>query len=94
MQHCLTIDLFRSIFGIADFEKLNPIARLMDEKIMHLLEYKRNRIHSLNAALLRLVETEVQSGYCTPQDMLCIQQRILIIIATCAIQALWPPPPR
>ena len=76
VQHCLTIDLFRSIFGVVDFEKLNPIARLMDEKIMHLLCYQHAKIHKLNAALLRLVETEVQSGYCAPHD----KQRILILI--------------
>ncbi len=76
VQHCLTIDLFRSIFNVQNFEKFNPIAKRMDELVLSTLKREQQKIVQQVDALLRAIQAVLVRGYATPAD----KQQVLITV--------------
>ncbi|MEM9423718.1 MAG: type ISP restriction/modification enzyme, partial [Spirochaetota bacterium] len=68
IQHVLTIDLFRSIYDNNDFEKRNPIAKLLDEQITDTLYDCKKKVEAKTHPLITIIKSTLKDGYTTPQD--------------------------
>ncbi|WGK70343.1 N-6 DNA methylase [Candidatus Haliotispira prima] len=76
VQHTLTIDLFHTIFQANDFEKLNPIAKRLDDLVLKALKRQKQRIEDKSHNLLDSLKSVILQGYATPGD----KQQILIAV--------------